>query len=124
MTLHDFLIGWIRGKPTKRLATTFLRTQPTSALDVCPNLVSFLDYNNIGHGDVEIQKMLKESPIAKYNATILSLALPVVSGSGNDALVQSAVASGGLFGSGWVVHLHRAKDGKWSAIGGISTWIS
>ncbi len=121
-----FQAVWNGDKPSADLATAFMSVPAASVLDSCPGLTDTLAKDRIQSGDDAVARVTATNgdivELPTYPATVLSLSLPVVSGSGRDALVQENLCQGvDIACAGSIRHLQRGKSGRWRSVGDLPT---
>ena len=120
-----FQAVWNGDKPSADLASAFMGSPAASVLDSCPGLTDTLAKDRIQSGDDAVARVTATNSdiveLPTYPATVLSLSLPVVSGSGRDALVQENLCQGVNMCAGSIRHLQREKSGRWRSVGDLPT---
>lgn len=105
---------WRADAPSPALTAAFEAEAPQSALHACPRLVNWLDARQVGYGDGIVRQMAEAAGAAgDYAAQVVTIALPVVSADGLEALALAARASGPGAPARSLVHLRRTVGGPW-----------
>lgn len=129
---RESLFGWNRGGIAAEMAAdpppaeliARLEAGLTSALLHCPGLPAELEKRRIAHGRDAAQRAAVADASGRYGANVISVALPVLSADGNQALVAASTVRGQENGEGEVFHLRRQTDGSWRIVARAMTWIS
>lgn len=105
---------WRADAPSPALSAAFESQPAQSALHACPRLVNWLDARQVGYGDGIVRQMAEAAgPGGDYAAQVVTVALPVVSADGLEALAFAARASGPGAPVRSLVHLRRTVGGPW-----------
>lgn len=119
---------WQGKRPSRDLVRAFLASKPRSALSSCPAVRAYLDSRGITHGDKAAERAAMGDgsgpPLALYHATILTMSLPVISSTGDEAVVEISISGGPTAGAGSIHYLHRSPGGGWHDVGSLITGIA
>ena len=95
-----------------------------NAVARCASVRRLLDAHGIAYGARAVNAAVKPDPSELFEATVLTISLPVVSVDGKQALLASSGVSGPLAGAGFLQFLEVQPDGRWRAVASSSLWVS
>lgn len=108
---------WLVDAPSPALIAAFEAQAPQSALHACPRLVGWLDARQVGYGDGLVAQLVKAAgQNTPYAAQVVTVALPVVSADGLEALAFASRASRSGAPDRAVLHLRRTVGGPWRVV--------
>ena len=92
-----------------------------SVLDACADLDSWASKRAVITDDARIDYLTRGE---EWEANVLSIAMPVFTNDGREAVVFASKMAGGLAGVGVVAFYSKREDGKWQLIGEETRWVS
>ncbi|MDF7775057.1 hypothetical protein P1X14_07355 [Sphingomonas sp. AOB5] len=92
-----------------------------SAVGACPTVRTMLDRRNIAHGTKAVDAVA--SPYG-LKATVINFSLPLLSKQGDEAIVMVSRQYEPLNGGGYLEHLKRRPDGRWTVVAVTGLWVS
>lgn len=122
-----WVVSDVQPQPPAALLDRYDAATPSSALHSCRGLAEqarALGYKS-GRAAERWASRDSEGHLRRiYRATVVWIALPVISSDGAEALVSYGVRSARLGGGGGVVYLKRGIDGRWQTVNEVSLFLA